>query len=165
MCSIIGYCGRPLDRAAFDTAFSRTQSRGPDDTRVVEVGQGLLGFHRLSIMGLHPEGMQPFHLGKDACVCNGELYGFRPVKEKLAEILKELCTLGKTVVIATHDIDFAGEYGDYISFLSNGEIVTTKPRREFFSSLSFYTTCVSKITNGLADGYVGEIDLRDGGVL
>lgn len=87
------------------------------------------------------------------------------LKEKLAKILKELCTIGKTVVIATHDIDFAGEYGDYISFLSNGEIVTTKPRREFFSSLSFYTTCVSKITNGLADGYAGEIDLRDGGVL
>ena len=85
MCSIIGYCGRPLDRAAFDTAFSRTQSRGPDDTRVVEVGQGLLGFHRLSIMGLHPEGLQPFMLNGSWVVCNGEIYGFDKFRQELSE--------------------------------------------------------------------------------
>ena len=85
MCSIIGYCGRPLDRSAFDTAFSRTQSRGPDDTRVVEVGQGLLGFHRLSIMGLHPEGMQPFMLNGSWVVCNGEIYGFDKFRQELSE--------------------------------------------------------------------------------
>ena len=60
MCSIIGYCAKPLDPAAFRAGFARTGSRGPDDTRIVDVGQGVLGFHRLSIMGLHPEGMQPF---------------------------------------------------------------------------------------------------------
>ena len=57
MCSIIGYCGRPADLTAFHAAFARTVSRGPDDSRVIDVGQGILGFHRLSIMGLHPEGM------------------------------------------------------------------------------------------------------------
>jgi asparagine synthase (glutamine-hydrolysing) len=36
-------------------------------------------------MGLHPEGMQPFALGHDLVVCNGELYGFRPVKKMLEE--------------------------------------------------------------------------------
>lgn len=87
------------------------------------------------------------------------------LKVRLADILYRLCDEGKTVVIATHDIDFAGEYGDYISFLSNGEIVTTMPRREFFTSLNFYTTCTAKITNGIATGYVGEKDLNDGGIL
>ncbi len=52
-------------------------------TRMEPAGSGLLGFHRLAIMGLHPEGMQPFHLGRDMAVCNGELYGFRPVKAML----------------------------------------------------------------------------------
>ena len=84
MCSIIGYCGRPLDRAAFDAAFSRTQSRGPDDTRIIEAGQGLLGFHRLSIMGLHPEGMQPFGLNGSWVVCNGEIYGFEKFRRELS---------------------------------------------------------------------------------
>ena len=55
MCSIIGYCGKPMDMAAFQAAFAKTISRGPDDSRILEVGQGLLGFHRLAIMGLHPE--------------------------------------------------------------------------------------------------------------
>ena len=29
-----------------------TVSRGPDDSRIVDTGHGLLGFHRLAIMGL-----------------------------------------------------------------------------------------------------------------
>ena len=62
MCSIIGYCGKVRNMQKLQTCFERTLSRGPDDTRFVDVGQGLLGFHRLSIMGLHPEGMQPFGL-------------------------------------------------------------------------------------------------------
>lgn len=35
----------------------------PNDSRIVDTGKGLLGFHRLAIMGLTPEGMQPFSLG------------------------------------------------------------------------------------------------------
>ncbi len=83
MCSIFGYCGAVPDRAAFDKSFAATKSRGPDDSRVIDTGKGLLGFHRLAIMGLHPEGMQPFTLGGCAVVCNGELYGFAKERESL----------------------------------------------------------------------------------
>ena len=83
MCSIIGYCGKPLDMAAFQKGFSRTISRGPDDSRMIQAGDGLLGFHRLSIMGLHPEGMQPFVLNTSAVVCNGEIYGFEKFRSAL----------------------------------------------------------------------------------
>ena len=44
----------------------RTVSRGPDDQRVVEGPFGLMGFGRLAIMGLTPEGMQPFYRGADS---------------------------------------------------------------------------------------------------
>ncbi len=84
MCSIIGYCGKPLDMAAFRAGFDRTISRGPDDTRIVDAGRGLLGFHRLSIMGLHPEGMQPFSLNGNWVVCNGEIYGFEKIRRELS---------------------------------------------------------------------------------
>ena len=83
MCSIIGYCGEIINKPAFDAGFARTKSRGPDDTRVIDTGKGLLGFHRLAIMGLHPEGMQPFGLDGSYAVCNGELYGFEKEREKL----------------------------------------------------------------------------------
>jgi len=65
--------------------FDRTTSRGPDMSRCESAGKGWLGFHRLAIMGLHEEGMQPFHHLNNMCVCNGELYGFRPVKAALQE--------------------------------------------------------------------------------
>ncbi len=85
MCSIMGFTSKKRSVSEIRPFFGRTVSRGPDMSRIDETPSGYLCFHRLSIMGLHPEGMQPFHLGKDACVCNGELYGFRPVREKLAE--------------------------------------------------------------------------------
>ena len=83
MCSIMGYCGGGADYEAFCEGFSRTKSRGPDDSRIIDTGMGLMGFHRLAIMGLTPEGMQPFTRGADCVACNGELYGFRPVKAEL----------------------------------------------------------------------------------
>ena len=83
MCSIMGYCGQCADREAFEKGFSRTKSRGPDDSRIVDTGKGLLAFHRLEIMGLHPEGMQPFELNGSYVVCNGELYGFEKQREML----------------------------------------------------------------------------------
>lgn len=92
--------------------------------------------------------------------------GFDPVlKKKLALILKELCSQGKTVLIVSHDIEFVGEYSDYVSFLSRGKIINTAPRRAFFSSLNFYTTAVSKITNGISDGIVSVTDLKNAGGL
>ena len=85
MCSIMGYCSDSADKKAFEEGFDRTISRGPDDTRIVDTGHGLLGFQRLSIMGLTEEGMQPFSLHGNSVVCNGELYGFRPVKKALED--------------------------------------------------------------------------------
>ena len=85
MCSIMGYCGQCADKEAFEKGFSRTKSRGPDDSRIVNTGKGLLAFHRLEIMGLHPEGMQPFELNGSYVVCNGELYGFEKQREMLRE--------------------------------------------------------------------------------
>ena len=86
MCSIMGYCGSGVTYRQFMDGFIRTQSRGPDETRIVHTGKGYLGFHRLAIMGLTPFGMQPFHLGKDWCACNGELYGFHAEREHLKSL-------------------------------------------------------------------------------
>lgn len=83
MCSIMGYCGPEPDMPAFTAGFDRTKSRGPDDSRVLRLGDGVLAFHRLAIMGLEPGGMQPFELDGDYVVCNGEIYGFEKIKAAL----------------------------------------------------------------------------------
>ena len=85
MCSIMGYCGSGVTFDVFKQHFDATKSRGPDDTRIVDTGRGLLGFHRLAIMGLHPEGMQPFELHGSYLVCNGEIYGFDRFKAELSK--------------------------------------------------------------------------------
>lgn len=85
MCSIMGYCGSNAALDKFRKGFDRTLSRGPDDSRIVDTGNGLLGFHRLAIMGLTPAGMQPFSLGESYLVCNGEIYGFEKIRESLSD--------------------------------------------------------------------------------
>ena len=85
MCSIMVLTDKSVKKDDVTQCFDRTTSRGPDDSRIDEIGSGYFCFQRLSIMGLTDEGMQPFHLDKDAVVCNGEIYGFRPMKEELKE--------------------------------------------------------------------------------
>ena len=82
MCGIMCYCGKH-DKKAFADGLSKTLSRGPDMTKLEKVGDGVFGFHRLSIMGLHEEGMQPFELNGSFVVCNGEIYGFAKLKDEL----------------------------------------------------------------------------------
>ena len=82
MCSIMGYL--TLDNYdKFLKGFEQTVSRGPDMSKIITLENARLGFHRLAIMGLTDEGMQPFKLNNDYLVCNGEIYGFRPLKEEL----------------------------------------------------------------------------------
>ena len=132
MCSIMGYCGVGATTEKFKKGFSETVSRGPDDSRIIDTGKGLLGFHRLAIMGLTEEGMQPFSLGGSYAVCNGELYGFKKQKEELiekgykfksdsdCEIILPLYREYGTDMFSKLDAEFAliiydGETGEYIA--------------------------------------------------
>ena len=83
MCSIMGYIGKKLSDEDFKSGFEKTVSRGPDMSKTVEVSGGLLGFHRLAIMGLTEKGMQPFAYKNNRLVCNGEIYEFAPIKDEL----------------------------------------------------------------------------------
>ena len=85
MCSIMGYCSDGAAFELFEKGFDKTVSRGPDGSKIIDTGNGLLGFHRLAIMGLHPEGMQPFELDGSYVVCNGEIYGFDKLKSELKQ--------------------------------------------------------------------------------
>lgn len=83
MCSIMGYQGKSIPLEEFKEHFDKTISRGPDMQRICHYKDATLGFERLAIMGLTPEGMQPFERDGRAIVCNGEIYGFRELKKQL----------------------------------------------------------------------------------
>lgn len=86
MCTVIAYCGRNADISLMEEAMKKTISRGPDASRIVDTGEGLLGFQRLAIMGLSEAGMQPFTHLNHYVSCNGEIYGFRKWKEKFMDL-------------------------------------------------------------------------------
>ena len=85
MCAIMGFSTKKLDKHEIWEYFDRTLSRGPDMSKIMDTGSGWLCFHRLAIMGLTPEGMQPFKMDGSYVVCNGEIYGYEKCKAKLLE--------------------------------------------------------------------------------
>ncbi len=83
MCGLLVSTDSMIDSNAFQKGLKTLKDRGPDMQRIEVLGSGIMAFERLAIMGLNEEGMQPFHLKDSAVVCNGELYGYRPLKEEL----------------------------------------------------------------------------------
>ena len=83
MCSIMTYTGNDIDEEKYLQCFNKTTSRGPDMSKTIHTKSGIMSFHRLAIMDLSEDGMQPFYLNNKYVVCNGELYGFRKLKALL----------------------------------------------------------------------------------
>ena len=51
---------------------------------------------------------------------------------RVSEILKGFSEAGKTLIVSTHDTDFAYEFADYIYVLDKGRIVRQGNRDEVF---------------------------------
>lgn len=85
MCTILYYGGSQFSAAQVQEHLLAAPHRGPDGARVLDTGLGWLGFARLAIMGLEESGMQPFVQNDCMAVCNGEIYGFRKLKEELSQ--------------------------------------------------------------------------------
>ena len=75
-------------------------------------------------------------------------------KKILGEMLKGLQKEGITIVMVTHDVEFAAEYADRCAMFFDGQIVSSAPPEEFFSENSYYTTSASRISRGFFGGAV-----------
>ena len=62
MCGLLVSTDTMTDLRAFEEGLTTLSDRGPDSSRIEIVDGCPVGFARLAIMGLHEEGMQPFHL-------------------------------------------------------------------------------------------------------
>ncbi len=67
-------------------------------------------------------------------------------KALVSEYIRKLKADGKTVIIVSHDLDFAADIADKVSFMSDGRIALSDSPRLVFSKLSLYTTQVRRIT-------------------
>ena len=66
-------------------------------------------------------------------------------KKVLGETLQELSRQGRTIILATHDLEFAAQYAHTCALFFDGKVHSTAPSREFFARNSFYTTDASRI--------------------
>ena len=69
-------------------------------------------------------------------------------KKILADILYRLKKQGMTIVIVTHDVEFAAEHADRCGMFFDGQIVSLCNPVDFFSSNNYYTTAASRISRG-----------------
>lgn len=75
-------------------------------------------------------------------------------KQRIIRIIRELKASGVTVVVVTHDVDFASLCADRCALFFKGKIVSTGVPSEFFSENSFYTTAANRMTRGYYDNVV-----------
>jgi asparagine synthase (glutamine-hydrolysing) len=73
MCGIWAYIGQGTAKGV-DEAAAALVARGPEGTRILKLDGATFVFTRLAINGLNPAGMQPFDLGGQVFMCNGEIY-------------------------------------------------------------------------------------------
>lgn len=66
-------------------------------------------------------------------------------KRGLSEILSELKSAGVTVIIVTHDTEFAAENADRCALFFDGELISEDIPQRFFGGNTFYTTAANRI--------------------
>ena len=67
-------------------------------------------------------------------------------KITFADILKSLKEDGKTIIMVTHDVEFAAMYADRCAMFFDGQIVSIDNTINFFSTNRYYTTSASRMS-------------------
>lgn len=66
-------------------------------------------------------------------------------KLEYGDILKQLKTRGKTIIIVSHDIEWEASISDRCALMFDGSIAAIEPVKDFFSGNHFYTTAAARI--------------------
>ena len=75
-------------------------------------------------------------------------------KQNIIDIINNIKKKGVTVVIVTHDVEFASIIADRCALFFKGRILSCSRPNEFFSENSFYTTAASRMTRGIFENVV-----------
>ncbi|UJF32612.1 ABC transporter ATP-binding protein [Paenibacillus hexagrammi] len=66
-------------------------------------------------------------------------------KRQWGERLRELKRIGKTIVMVTHDIEFAAEYATRCTMMFDGTLTAAQDPKLFFSDNLYYTTAMNQL--------------------
>ncbi len=73
-------------------------------------------------------------------------------KREIAGVMRALRDRGITLLLVTHDVEFAAAVADRCALMFRGSIASEGETAEFFSENNFYTTAVNRMTRGFYDG-------------
>mgnify|MGYP005609446639 FL=1 len=117
--------------------------------------------HIESLMDMHPHSVSGGELQKIAI---GKLLLLQPkillldeptkgidvfAKKQLQQLLQQLRVQGMTIIIVTHDMDFAAEIADCCGLYFDGEVLAIDVPKSFFAQNNYYTTAANKIARQL----------------
>ena len=68
-------------------------------------------------------------------------------KAELARILKGLCADGVSILVVTHDVEFAAMYADRCALMFDGQLMSEGAPHDFFAGNRFYTTDANRIAS------------------
>lgn len=67
------------------------------------------------------------------------------LKKTLAELLRKLTAQGISILMVTHDLEFAASYADRCALIFDGQLISEDEPHVFFSGNRFYTTTAGLI--------------------
>lgn len=80
-------------------------------------------------------------------------------KLEYGDILKQLKTRGKTIIIVSHDIEWEARISDRCALMFDGSIAAVEPVKDFFSGNHFYTTSAARIAGGMVENAITVEDI------
>ena len=84
MCGIFALLNSDHKDYTIKTEFFKGSGRGPESHNMISVGtEATIGFHRLAINGLNTASDQPFQQDNLILICNGEIYNYKQLYDKL----------------------------------------------------------------------------------
>lgn len=82
-------------------------------------------------------------------------------KRELGNLFRNLKNNGITIIVVTHDIEFAAENSDRCLMFFDGDISSEGNPREFFCGNSFYTTSANKMSRDILKDILKVEDIVD----
>ena len=75
-------------------------------------------------------------------------------KLEMGKLLKRLTSMGKTILMVSHDVEFCARYADLCGLFFDGQVVSVLETRAFFQQNVFYTTAVARMCKTIFPGAV-----------
>lgn len=72
-------------------------------------------------------------------------------KEEIGDLLLKLKSIGITIIMVNHDIEFSARYSDRCAMFFDGVIVSEGTPKKFFIGNNFYTTVANRIARNIFD--------------